>query len=167
MTPDPIYLAWGLEGQQFPRDVGQDFTPRLGNKDVILDAHAREPGDIGTGFHRENHSGREEGRGNIRSRLRHTRIFMDVETETVTSAVTERGTESMPFEDITRGGIDGGRGDTGTHRCDGRLLRFGDRVVDPARFGRNGSDRNGTRQVRAIPVEHAAKIDDHEIAGGE
>ena len=71
------------------------------------------------------------------------------------------------LDDRARDAIDGLPGHSGTCRGDSRPVRAVYRVVDAESLGVGSADCDRTSQIRPVPVERGAGIDDHDIAASK
>jgi hypothetical protein len=108
----------------------QDFAPSLSHQDIILDANTAKTGQVRPGFNGEDHPGFEPHGWDIGPRLRDPRLFVDVESEAMTSTVPECLSQSMLYEYLARGRIYVGRRRSRPGSINRRRLRISNRRME-------------------------------------
>ena len=110
----------------------QDFAPRIGNEDIILDSDSEVTIEIDSGFDGDNHAGSER----LVARRGQAGRLVDLQTDAVSQTMLEGGIKPGSLQHGAGGTINIARGDTWTNCLNGRQLGLQDRLVATAELGR-------------------------------
>ena len=138
-------------------------APLRRDDDGVLDAHAADAGEVDARLDRHDVAD-EQG---ITGRRRHSRRFVDLETDAVAGRVRERVGPTRVGDDVARRAVDVGALDVGGDRVASGLLALEHDVVEMTGVGAGIADRDRARHVGAVAVDDATEVAHDELVAAD
>ena len=134
--------------------------PSSSDDDEVLDPDPAEAGQVDAGLDRDDVADGERAP----RLLREARILVHEQADAVAEPVPKRVPEARRLDLVARRRVDARPGRPGPDGLEPRELRVEADLVGPLQLIRERPGCEGPRAVRAVAVDHAARVDDHRLA---
>ena len=142
------------------RNVGEDLRPVVLDDDEIFDPDPAEAGQVDAGLDRDDVADRERAP----RLLGEARILVHEEADAVAEPVPEGLAEACRLDLVAGRRVDARTGRTGPDGLEPGELSVEADLVGSLELFRKRPGCEGPRAVRAVAVDHAARVDDHRLA---